>query len=85
VVPYVVALSAIIIMMKTAGVDKATYTRNVVISLIAMLYSIYALYASGKDAVMGGMLVMGIAYVIWGFIAPRFNSKTAPAPAPAKA
>ena len=24
-----------------------------------MLYSVYALYASGKDAVMGGMLVMG--------------------------
>ena len=29
-----------------------------------MLYSVYALYASGKDAVMGGMLVMGIGYII---------------------
>jgi putrescine:ornithine antiporter len=76
VIPYVVSLSAIIVMMKSAGVDKATYTRNVAISLIAMLYSVYALYASGQDAVMGGMLVMGIAYIIWGFIAPRFITKT---------
>jgi putrescine:ornithine antiporter len=39
-----------------------------------MLYSTYALYASGKDAVLGGMLVTAIAFVIWGFIAPRFAS-----------
>jgi hypothetical protein len=24
------------------------------------------------EAVMGGMLVLGVAYIIWGFIAPRF-------------
>ena len=45
-----------------------------------MLYSVYAIYASGKDAVLGGMLVMGIGFVIWGFIAPRFAS-TQPAAA----
>ena len=38
-----------------------------------MLYSVFALYASGKDAVMGGMLVLGIAYIIWGFISHRFT------------
>ena len=43
-----------------------------------MLYSVYALYASGKDAVMGGMLVMGIGYIVYGLIAHRF---VAPAPA----
>ncbi len=37
-----------------------------------MLYSVYAIYASGKDAVLGAMLVTGLGYVIWGFIAPRF-------------
>jgi putrescine:ornithine antiporter len=39
-----------------------------------MLYSVYAIYASGKDAVLGGMLVMAVGFVIWGFIAPRFGS-----------
>ena len=51
-----------------AGSTRAT----IVIALVAMLYSVYALYASGKDAVMGGMLVLAIAFIIWGFIAPRF-------------
>jgi putrescine:ornithine antiporter len=41
---------------------------------VAMLYSIYAIYASGKDAVLGGMLVTGLSFVIWGFIAPRFTT-----------
>ncbi len=40
-----------------------------------MLYSVYALWASGMEAVMGGMLVMGIGWLIWSFMAPRFASK----------
>jgi len=80
VIPYVVALSALVVMMKSAKVTGGSYTLTVVVSLIAMAYSVFALYASGMEAVMGGMLVLGIAYIIWGFIAPRF---TAPAPATA--
>jgi putrescine:ornithine antiporter len=40
-----------------------------------MLYSFYALYASGKDAVFGAMIVMAIGYLIFGFIAFRFNGE----------
>jgi putrescine:ornithine antiporter len=40
-----------------------------------MLYSTYALYASGTDAVMGGMLVAAVTYIIWGFISYRFVEK----------
>jgi putrescine:ornithine antiporter len=72
VVPYVIALSALMVMMQAAGVTTAVYRRNVAIALVAMFYSVYALYASGKDAVLGGMLVTGLTFVIWGFIAPRF-------------
>ena len=72
VVPYIISLSALMVMMKTAKVEAKVYRRNVVVALIAMLYSTFALYASGMEAVMGGMLVMAIGYIIWGFIAPRF-------------
>jgi putrescine:ornithine antiporter len=72
VIPYIVALSALIVMMQSASVSEKIYRRNVVVATIAMLYSVFAIYASGKDAVLGGMLVLGIAYVVWGFIAPRF-------------
>jgi putrescine:ornithine antiporter len=73
VVPYIIALSSLMVMMQAAGVGQAVYRRNVAVALIAMLYSVYAIYASGKDAVLGGMLVTGLTFVIWGFIAPRFT------------
>jgi putrescine:ornithine antiporter len=79
VLPYIIALSALTVMMKAAKVTGAVFWRNTVVALIAMIYSIYALWASGMEAVMGGMLVVGVAYVVWGFIAPRFASKPAAA------
>jgi putrescine:ornithine antiporter len=80
VVPYIIALSALMAMMQAARVDEAQYRRNVVVALVAMFYSVYAIYASGKDAVLGGMLMTGIGFVIWGFIAPRFASTQVAAP-----
>ena len=80
VIPYIVALSALMMMMTAAKVGERTYRLNVIVALVAMAYSIFAIYASGKDAVLGGTLVLGVAYVIWGFIAPRFSA-VAPAAA----
>jgi putrescine:ornithine antiporter len=96
VIPYIVSLSALMVMMKAVNVGEGVWRRNIVIVVIAMAYSVFALYASGKDAVMGGVLVLGIAYIIWGFIAPRFAAPatataatptraTTPSAAPAKA
>ena len=73
VIPYIVSLSALIVMMKAAKVPQGTYKMNVVIATLAMIYSVYALFASGGSAVMGGMLVLGLTYIIWGFLAPRFT------------
>ena len=77
VIPYIISLSALFVMMKVAGVEEGKYRLNLVIVLLAMLYSTYALYASGHSAVMGGMLVMAITFIIWGFLAPRFTLTTA--------
>jgi putrescine:ornithine antiporter len=77
VVPYIMALSALVVMMKKAGTPEAAYKRNVAIAVVAMLYSVYAIFASGMEAVFGGMLVMSIVYVIYGFIAPRFEAAAA--------
>ena len=82
VIPYIVSLSALPLMMRRAGVDQRKYRFNVAIVLVAMLYSTYAIYASGKDAVMGGTIVMAIGFIIWGFIAYRFaTTRVAAAPA----
>jgi putrescine:ornithine antiporter len=81
VLPYIIALSALFVMMRDAKVDPLTWRRNTFVTVVALLYSIYALWASGKDAVMGGMLVMALGYLVYGFLAPRFTS----APAAARA
>jgi len=79
VIPYVVALSSLMVMMKAAKVPDRQFMRTAAIALVAMGYSVFALYASGMEAVMGGVLVLGIAYIIWGFIAPRFAAPAATA------
>jgi putrescine:ornithine antiporter len=79
VIPYILALSALPVMMKAANVASGVYTRNMIITVIAMIYSVYALYASGGSAVMGGMLVLGLTYIVWGFISNRFKGAGAAA------
>ncbi|MGO4391728.1 putrescine-ornithine antiporter [Variovorax sp. M-6] len=83
VVPYIISLSALFVMMRNAKVEPAVYRRNGIVAVVAMLYSVYALYAAGKDAVMGGMLVMAIGYIVCGFIAPRFREMRASTDRPA--
>jgi len=77
VIPYIVAISALMAMMRAAGVGESTYRLNVAIALVAMLYSVYAIFASGKDAVLGGMMVTAASFIVWGFIAPRFGTAVA--------
>ncbi len=72
VLPYVIALSALWVMMRDNKVPEGTRKMNTFVAVVALAYSIYALWASGKDAVMGGMLVLAIGYLVWGLIAPRF-------------
>ena len=77
VIPYIISLSALFVMMRAARVPLARYRLNGFITVVAMLYSTFAIYASGKDAVLGGMIVTAIAFVIWGFIAHRFVQRPA--------
>ena len=86
VIPYIISLSALFVMMKNVGITGSKYQVNLVVTLVAMLYSVYAIYASGKDAVLGGMLVTALVFVIWGFLAPRFTGiRNAPAASPTRA
>jgi putrescine:ornithine antiporter len=73
VIPYIISLSALFVMMKSAGVSEAVARRNTWITVVAMLYSTYAIYASGKDAVLGGTIVLALTYIVYGFLAPRFS------------
>ena len=60
-----------------ASVPQAKYRFNGLITWWPCSTASIAIYASGKDAVLGGMIVTAIAFVIWGFIAHRFVQKPA--------
>jgi putrescine:ornithine antiporter len=81
VIPYIFALSALAVIMQAAKVPEATYRRDLAVVAVGMVYNVYALWAAGLEAVMGGMLTMGLAWVIWGFISPRFATPPAAAAA----
>jgi putrescine:ornithine antiporter len=72
VVPYIIALSALKVILQGASVTGGGYTLAMTSAVVGIAYSIYALYAAGNEAVMGGMLVMGLGWLVWTFIAPRY-------------
>src|SRR4029079_5193332 len=43
VIPYIIALSALPLMMRRVGVDQAKYRLNIAVVLVAMLYSTFAI------------------------------------------
>jgi putrescine:ornithine antiporter len=76
VIPYIIALSALPVMMRVAGLSRHKYQQTMRVSVVAIVYGVFAIYAAGKDAVFGAMLVMGVGYSVWGFIAYRFLPRT---------
>jgi putrescine:ornithine antiporter len=85
IVPYITSVSALFVVMHVAKVSKSNYNRNFIAVLVAVAYSVYALYASGQEAVFGGMIVMMIAYLLYGFIATRFTAADSVPVAPTRA
>lgn len=82
-IPYVTALTGLLVIMHKAKVSPAVYTRNLLVLLVAMAYSYYAIYASGKDAVFGALIVMAVGYLLYGLIAKNFvDERPAVAAAP---
>lgn len=78
IVPYILSISALMVVMYKAKTVTHKFRTNLIAVFVAIFYSIYALYASGMEAVMGGTIVMMIGYLLYGFIARRFVGQEAP-------
>jgi len=81
VIPYVMALSALLVMMRTANVSGGKFAFTAAVAFLGMAYSVYAIALSGKDAVFGGTMVMCVAFILWAWISPRFMRAGRVAPA----
>ncbi|UVE15984.1 putrescine-ornithine antiporter [Pseudomonas sp. LS44] len=77
-IPYVTALTGLLVIMYKVGVGPTIYIRNSLILMVALAYSFYALYSCGKDAVFGGTLVLAIGYLFYGSIAKFFVTTPPP-------
>ncbi|MGF1909354.1 putrescine-ornithine antiporter [Vibrio kasasachensis] len=70
-VPYILSLTALGVILRSANVGESEYKKSIFIGAIAVLYSIYGAYATGQESVFYGTLIMLLGYFFYGFIASR--------------
>nr|WP_318380551.1 putrescine-ornithine antiporter [uncultured Enterobacter sp.] len=74
-VPYVLSMAALIPMQRLASVSGGQAKMNTVIALIGTIYSFYALWSSGEEAMMLGALVTFSGWTFWGMFIEKKNVK----------
>ena len=73
IIPYLLSMAAIIVLMKAAGRYGAELKVTTAIAFVGSLYSLYALYASGLEAMTYGSIVTFIGWTLYGFVSDRFD------------
>lgn len=69
VIPYILSMSALDVLMKREAGNSWRYSRGLsVVAMIGAIYSIYACYAAGEQAMTGGAIVIFAGWVIYGRI-----------------
>lgn len=69
-IPYLLSMGAIIVIQKAAG-EYSSFTTWM--AFIGTIYSLYALYASGFEAMTYGGLVTFFGWTLYGFVSERFD------------
>ena len=69
-VPYILSMAALDVMQRSAGVVSS---KNVFIALIGSVYSLYACYQCGVEAMTYGSLVTFAGWVFYGFISKKYD------------
>jgi putrescine:ornithine antiporter len=72
-VPYVLSMSALAVLLQSRQVGKPELNWAIAAALIGNLYSLYAMYGAGKDAMMWGSIVTFIGWVLYGSISRRYG------------
>jgi len=65
-VPYILSMSAIIVLLKSAKVPQKQVLFVAAIAFVGNIYSFYALYSSGQEAMFWGGLVTFAGWVLYG-------------------
>lgn len=75
-VPYVLSMAALIPMQRLAKAHGKQVKFNNIIAFVGTVYSFYALYASGSDAMLMGALVTFAGWTFWGMFVKEQESES---------
>ena len=75
VIPYLLSMAALAMLLKAENVASQKYKTTVFVAFIGSLYSIYALYAAGEQAMLYGSIVTFIGWTLYGFVSYKFDLK----------
>ena len=75
VIPYLLSMAALAVLWKAENVAPQKYKTTVFVAFIGSLYSIYALYAAGEQAMLYGSIVTFIGWTLYGFVSYKFDLK----------
>jgi putrescine:ornithine antiporter len=73
IIPYILSMAALVVIQRVAKVAPGKARTANIIALIGALYSFYALYSSGEEAMMYGAIVTFLGWTLYGIISPRFE------------
>ena len=75
VIAYLLSMAALAVLLKAENVAPQKYKTTVFVAFIGSLYSIYALYAAGEQAMLYGSIVTFIGWTLYGFVSYKFDLK----------
>lgn len=75
VMPYLLSMAAISVIQKSENVPGNKVRKTNLIAIVGSIYSLYALYASGSEALMYGSIVTFAGWTLYGFVSHRFDLK----------
>lgn len=74
-IPFIFSMGSILVIQK-AATGKTDWATNLC-AVIGLIYSFYALYACGTDALVWGSLVTFLGIALYGFVSPKYDLSAA--------
>ncbi|EOC1337787.1 putrescine-ornithine antiporter [Cronobacter dublinensis] len=73
IIPYILSMAALVIIQQVANVPTRKAKRANAVALVGAIYSFYALYSSGQEAMLYGAMVTFMGWTLYGLVSPRFE------------
>ncbi len=73
IIPYILSMAALVIIQKVANVPPSKAKVANVVAFVGAMYSFYALYSSGEEAMLYGSIVTFLGWTLYGLVSPCFE------------